>query len=70
MPYTVKGNTVYKHGKVVGHSSNPAAYVRTLRAVEHGWKPTGKGKKRGLKCKGRRLHHGGSGSRIPSALRG
>lgn len=42
MPYTLKGNTVVKKdtGKVVGHSSNPKAYIRTLRAVEHGWKPT------------------------------
>ena len=41
MPYEIKGSTVVKAdtGKVVGHSSNPKKYIRTLRAVEHGWKP-------------------------------
>ena len=41
-PYAVKGNTVVKadSGKVVGHSSNPKKYIRVLRAVEHGWRPT------------------------------
>lgn len=39
MPYSIKGNTVVKKGKVVGHSKNPKKYIRTLRAVEHGWKP-------------------------------
>jgi hypothetical protein len=41
MPYAIKGNSVVKKdtGKVVGHSSNPKAYLKTLEAVEHGWKP-------------------------------
>ena len=44
MPYAIKGNMVVKKntGKVVGHSKNPKRYLRTLQAVEHGWKPTGK----------------------------
>jgi hypothetical protein len=44
MPYAIKGKTVIKKstGKVVGHSSNPKKYIKTLRAVEHGWKPTKK----------------------------
>lgn len=48
MPYAIKGNTVIKKdtGAVVGHSSNPKEYLRTLQAVEHGWKVTGKKKKR------------------------
>jgi hypothetical protein len=44
MPYTRKGNTVYKHGKKVGSSKNPKKYLRVLRAVEHGWKPSKKKK--------------------------
>jgi hypothetical protein len=46
MPWKIKGNTVVKAdtGKVVGHSKNPKKYLRTLQAVEHGWKPTNKGK--------------------------
>lgn len=49
MPYAIKGNTVIKKntGKVVGHSKNPKRYLRTLQAVEHGWKPKGK-KAKGL----------------------
>ena len=41
MPYAIRGNTVIKKntGKVVGHSKNPKKYLRTLQAVEHGWKP-------------------------------
>ena len=43
MPYIKKGNTIYKneggHIKKVGTSKNPAKYVRTLQAVEHGFKP-------------------------------
>lgn len=52
MPYALKGNTVVKAntGKVVGHSKNPKKYLRVLRAVEHGWKPTGKP----TKAKGRK----------------
>ncbi len=44
MPYTIKGNTVVKKdtGKVVGHSKNPKKYMRTLQAIEHGWKPSKK----------------------------
>ena len=44
MPYKIKGNTVVKKdsGKVVGHSKNPKKYLRTLNAVEHGWKPSNK----------------------------
>ena len=47
MPYAKRGNTVIKKdtGEVVGHSSNPEKYMRVLQAVEHGWKPSGKGKK-------------------------
>jgi len=43
MPYAIKGNTVVKKdsGKVVGHSANPRKYLRTLQAIEHGFKPTG-----------------------------
>jgi hypothetical protein len=41
MPYSIRGNTVIKTatGKVVGHSSNPKKYLRTLQAVEHGFIP-------------------------------
>lgn len=41
MPYKIVGNSVTKKGsgKLVGHSSNPAKYLRTLNAVEHGWVP-------------------------------
>lgn len=44
MPYERRGNTIVKKdtGEVVGHSSQPEKYLRVLRAVEHGWKPTGK----------------------------
>ena len=53
MPYAIHGKTVVKadSGKVVGHSQNPKKYIRTLRAIEHGWKPTGKGAKRKHKSK-------------------
>lgn len=46
MSYKIVGKTVVKKdsGKVVGHSDNPKKYERTLLAVEHGWKPTGKKK--------------------------
>ncbi|MFA6142501.1 MAG: hypothetical protein WC738_04310 [Candidatus Omnitrophota bacterium] len=42
MPYAIKGHTVVKKdsGKVVGHSGDPKKYLRTLQAIEHGWKPT------------------------------
>jgi hypothetical protein len=41
MPYEINGNTVRKAstGKLVGHSSNPKAYLHVLQAVEHGWTP-------------------------------
>lgn len=41
MPYTVRDNTVYKSdtGKKVGSSRNVKKFVRTLRAIEHGWRP-------------------------------
>lgn len=41
MPYSILGNKVIKAdtGKVVGHSDNPKKYLRTLNAIEHGWKP-------------------------------
>ena len=44
MPYKIKGKSVVKadSGKVVGHSKNPKKYIRVLRAVEHGWKPSKK----------------------------
>lgn len=46
MPYKIVGNKVVKKstGKVVGKSKNPKKYLRTLNAVEHGWKPTKKKK--------------------------
>jgi len=42
MPYEIRGKKVVKKktGKVVGHSKNPKKYLRTLRAIEHGWHPT------------------------------
>lgn len=44
MPYVKKGNTVYKkeggHMVKVGSSKNPEKYMRTMRAIEHGWKPS------------------------------
>jgi hypothetical protein len=45
MPYAIRGNAVVKKktGKVVGRSKSPKKYLRTLQAVEHGWKPSGKG---------------------------
>jgi len=49
MPYAVRGKTVVKKEdgeKVVGHSNKPKKYLRVLQAVEHGWKPTGKKKKK------------------------
>ena len=44
MPYAIRGNTVIKKdtGKIVGKSNNPKRYLRTLQAVEHGWKPATK----------------------------
>jgi len=46
MPYAIKGNRVVKKttGKVVGTSKNPKKYMRTLQAIEHGFKPTKKKK--------------------------
>jgi len=47
MPYAIRGNAVVKSdtGKVVGRSKNPSAYIRVLRAVDHGWRPTRKKRK-------------------------
>ena len=48
MPYSTKGKLVLKEGHVIAHAKSPAAakkQVNLLRAVEHGWKPTGKQKK-------------------------
>lgn len=45
MPYVVRDNTVYKKTnglKKVGKSRNVKKYVRTLRAIEKGWRPRGK----------------------------
>jgi len=44
VPYKIKGSAVVKRdsGKVVGHSKNPKKYLRTLQAIEHGFKPTRK----------------------------
>jgi hypothetical protein len=45
MPYIVRDNTVYKKTdgqKKVGSSRNVKKYVKTLRAIEKGWKPTGR----------------------------
>ena len=48
MPYAIKGKTVVKKntGKVVGHSSNPKKYKRVLQAIEHGWEPPKKRKRK------------------------
>lgn len=42
MPYEIIGNKVVKKntGRVVGKSKNPKKYLRTLQAVEHGWRPS------------------------------
>jgi len=42
MPYAVKGKTVIRRdtGRVVGHSKNPKKYLRTLNAIEHGFRPS------------------------------
>jgi len=44
MPYKIKGKSVVKADtdKLVGRSKNPKKYVKTLRAIEHGWTPTEK----------------------------
>ncbi len=41
MPYVVRDNAVYRSdtGKKVGKSKNPKRYLKTLRAIEHGWHP-------------------------------
>ena len=52
MPYVRKGKTVYKkvNGlKKKGKSKSvkkAKTYLRTLRAIHHGWRPTGKSKKK------------------------
>lgn len=42
MPYMINGRSVIKKstGQVVGKSSNPKKYLKTLNAVDHGFKPT------------------------------
>jgi len=50
MPYRIKGKSVQKKSNgwhKVGKSRNPKKYIKTLRAVEHGWKPTRKYHKKG-----------------------
>ena len=44
MSYIIHGKSVVKKntGKVVGHSKNPKKYIKTLRAIENGWRPSGK----------------------------
>ena len=44
MPYGIIKDKVIKKstGKIVGRSKNPKKYLRTLQAIEHGWKPTNK----------------------------
>ena len=45
MPYVVRDDTVYKKTdghKKVGSSRNVKKYVKTLRAIEHGWRPSGR----------------------------
>ena len=46
MPYVVREGGVYKAdtGKLVGKSKNPKKYLRTLNAIEHGFKPSAKKK--------------------------
>lgn len=50
MPYARKGSTVMKKGgKKVAKAKSVASAKRMmnlLRGIEHGWKPTGKKKKR------------------------
>lgn len=48
MPYVIRGNAVYRAdtGVLVGHSSDPKKYLRTLNMIEHGVKPKKKKKKR------------------------
>lgn len=48
MPYKRVGKAVFKGGKKVGASKTLAkakAFMRTMLAIEHGWKPTKKKKK-------------------------
>ena len=49
MPYRIKGKSVQKKSNgwhKVGKSNKPKKYIKTLRAVEHGWRPT-KSRKKG-----------------------
>jgi hypothetical protein len=53
MPYTIKGKTVYKKvGKKLKKKAKARSrasakrMVRVLRAVEHGWKPSKKRRRR------------------------
>lgn len=44
MPYVIREGGVYRAdtGKKVGSSKNPKKYLRTLNAIEHGFKPSKK----------------------------
>ena len=46
MPYAIRGKKVVKTntGELVGHSEDPKMYLKTLQAIEHGWKPPKKSK--------------------------
>lgn len=48
MPYKISGKKVVKKdtGKIVGKSNNPKKYLRVLQAVEHGWVPGKKSKRK------------------------
>ena len=55
MPYSIRGKSVYKKegGKLikVGESDDPPKYLRTLQAIEHGFKPSKKKAKKTKKGK-------------------
>lgn len=48
MPYKISGKKVVKNdtGKIVGKSKNPKKYLRVLQAVENGWVPGKKSKRK------------------------
>lgn len=48
MPYKISGKKVVKKGtgKIVGKSKNPKKYLRVLQAVENGWVPGKKSKRK------------------------
>lgn len=54
MPYKLKGNVIYtkssgswKKKQKASSKENAESAMRLLHGVEHGWKPTGKRKKKG-----------------------